>query len=135
MMKTFVFAVFGLLTTGLASALATELKNMPSDFEIRQQVVGTWIVNMPPIKGTVTIVSDGHFVSQGTINLANNTLDIRYEGSWRVEDGILIEEVTKSDYELLPVGHITHDKIIRINDKELVYLTKSGKMITRERSK
>ncbi len=134
-MKTFLFAVFSLLITGLASVLAAEPKNMPSDFEIRQQVVGTWTVDMPPIKGTVTIASDGRFISQGTINLANNTLNIRYEGSWRIEDGILIEEITKSDSELLPVGHITRDKIIHINDNELVYLTKSGKTITRERSK
>lgn len=134
-MKTFLFAVFSLLITGLASVLAAEPKNMPSDFEIRQQVVGTWTVDMPPIKGTVTIASDGRFISQGTINLANNTLNIRYEGSWRIEDGILIEEITKSDSELLPVGHITRDKIIHINDNELVYLTESGKTITRERSK
>lgn len=135
MVKIFLFAVFSLLTTGFASVLAAELKNMPSDSEIRQQVVGTWTVDMPPIKGTVTIVSDGHFISQGTINLANDTLNIRYEGSWRIEDETLIEEITKSDSELLPVGHITRDKIIHINDKELVYLTKSGKTITRERSK
>lgn len=135
MKRIFVMAAFSLLTTGLANALTVEPQNVPGDSEIRQQIVGTWTVDMPPIKGTVTIVSGGRFVSQGIINLANDTLDIRYEGSWRIDGGVLIEEITKSNSELLPVGRITRDKIIRINNKELVYLTESGKTVTRKRSK
>jgi hypothetical protein len=135
MKKLLALAGFSFLAIILSkSALATELQKLPSDPEFRQQVVGTWIVDMPPIKGTVTIIAGGRFFSQGEINLANDTIEIRYEGAWRIDSGILIEEIMKSNTELLPVGHVTRDKIIRVNDQELVFQTEAGKTVTRKRS-
>lgn len=136
MKRLHILAVFLFWPISLPNILlAGELQKLPGDTEIRQKIVGTWVVDIPPIKGTVTIISGGRFVSQAAISLANNTQEIRYEGAWQIDGGILIEEIKKSDSKLVPVGLVSRDKIIRLNDQELVYLTEKGKTVTRERSK
>jgi hypothetical protein len=132
-------AVFSLLALGLLTGRpADEPPAPPGDDDIRQKVVGTWIVDINSstgvsIKGTVRILSDGSFISKATASLRGEKLEIDYEGTWRVKGGYLIETITKSDSELARVGKVTSDKILRVDDHELSYEMVGGKMVTRKR--
>ena len=132
-------AVFSLLALSpLTGRPADEPQTPPSDDEIRQKVVGTWMVDINSvtgvsIKGTVRILSDGSFVSKATAMLRGEKLEIAYEGNWRVKGGYLIETITKSDSELAQIGKVTSDKVIRVDDHELSYQIAGGKRVTRKR--
>ena len=96
-------SIFSLLAISLTEVkLVGNPQTPPSDAEIRQKVVGTWTVDMQSpggisVKGTVTIASDGSFVSNMTIVGHDSKQEVSYEGTWQVKDGALIETVTKSD--------------------------------------
>jgi len=140
MKKLHIITLLSLLAVNIPSVLATtEPQKEPSDAEIRQKVVGTWIVdihstNGVSIEGTVTIVPDSKFISKATATVGDKKQELDYEGIWQPKDGYLIETITKSDSKLITVGKVTHDKIIRVDDQELVFQTESGKMVTRKRS-
>jgi len=140
MKKLHIFALLSLLAISIPSVLATtEPQKEASDAEIRQKVVGVWIVdiystNGGSIKGTVTIVSDSKFISKATVTAGDKKQEMNYEGIWQAKDGYLIETITKSSSKIIPVGKVTRDKIIHVDDKELVFQTESGKIVTRKRS-
>ena len=140
-MKTLhIFVLLSLLAISIPSVLATtDPQKEASDAEIRQNVVGVWIVdihstNGGSIEGTVTIASDSKFVSKATVTVGDKKQEMEYEGTWQAKDGYLIEMITKSSSKVIPVGKVTRDKIIRVDDQELVFQTESGKMVTRKRS-
>jgi hypothetical protein len=102
--------------------------------------VGTWIVDeqLPhngSMKGSVIIDPDGKFTSDATIVLDQKKDHVSFEGTWQVKNGALVETVLKSNSELVQVGHVTSDKIINVDENELVYQTESGESVTRKRSK
>jgi hypothetical protein len=117
---------------------ATESQAAPRDPLIRQKVVGTWIVDMQSpngtsLKGTVVIGADGQFVSKATIVRDSNRKSLQFAGTWQVQDRFLVETITSSDSSLAPTGKTTRDRIIRVNDQELVYQTEKGAIETRKR--
>ena len=140
MKKLHIITLLSLLAVNIPSVLATtELRKEPSDAEIRQKVVGTWIVdthstNGVSIEGTVTIFSDSKFISKATASVGDKKQELEYEGTWQVKDRYLIETITKSGSKLITAGKVTRDKIIRVDDQELVFRTESGKIVTRKRS-
>ena len=132
-------AVFGILALGLLIGRPADEPQMPpSDDEIRQKVVGTWMVDINSvtgvsIKGTVRILSDGSFVSKAIATLRGEKLKIDYEGNWRVKGGYLIETITKSDSEHTQIGKVTSDKVVRVDDHEFSYENAGGKSVTTKR--
>jgi len=140
MKKLHIITLLSLLAVNIPSVLAaTETQKEPSDAEIRQKVVGTWIVdihstNGVSIEGTVTFVSDSEFISKATVTVSDKKQEMKYEGIWQAKDGYLIETITKSNSKTIPIGKVTRDKIIRVDDQELVFQTEHGKIETRKRS-
>lgn len=118
-----------------ASAKEPEL----TDDMIRKNVVGTWIVDKQrpgvTLTGADTIVADGSFYSKVTLTRDEKKQEISNRGTWEVKGGQLIETLTHSDYELLPIGVVTSDKIIKVDENEIVYLTEAGETVTRKRAK
>ena len=109
-----------------------------TDDEIRQSVIGAWMVdnrltNGLTIKGEVTILSNGIFVSKTTLIFGDKRQNDGYEGKWRVANGYLIETITNSDTKLHLVGKITRDKIVHVDDFKISYQTENGKIIIRRR--
>lgn len=137
-MKTvYLFTIFSLLTISASKANSSD-EASPNDTEIGQKIIGVWIVdirstNSLSIEGTVAINSDESFISKATITRAGHSQSVRYEGTWQVKDGFLIETITKSDFKSITVGKITHDKIVGIDENEMVFQTESGKTETRKR--
>jgi hypothetical protein len=140
MKKLHLLITLSLLIISISSVqAANEPQTTPSDTEIRQRVVGTWIVDLHPangasIKGTVTIVSDSKFITRAAVTIGDKKQEMNYEGIWQAKDGFLIETITKSSSKTARVGAVTRDKIIRVDDQELVYQTEQGKIVTRKRS-
>lgn len=112
-----------------------------SDAGIVEKIVGTWNVSeLTPggvsASGTVSILRDGSFSSKGRFVRGEREISIAYTGTWQVEKGALIETIkTTSNSNLLAVGFVTRDKILRLDGRELVFETEAGKKVTRERAR
>jgi hypothetical protein len=73
-------------------------------------------------KGTETFAADGSYVAKATVVQYGKQREEKFEGKWQVKDGYLIA----TDF--------MHDKIIHVDDNELVSLS-GGRLSTKKRSK
>jgi hypothetical protein len=105
---------------------------------IRKGIVGTWSVDKrsPAVSliGESTIRPDGSFVSTASMVHAGESHDVRIEGTWTVENDVLVETVIRSNVPEIPIGHITRDEIISVDEKRLVFKTERGKEVVESRS-
>ena len=112
-----------------------------SDVEIAEKLVGSWKVNETSAHGVsssgmVSILGDGSVRCNAKYVRGERELAINYTASWQVENGVLIETIkTTSDSNLLAVGFVTRDKVMSLDDQELIFETEIGNKITRERIK
>jgi len=110
-----------------------------NDTAITQKIVGTWKVdettpNGIKALGFVSIKKDGTFTSKGSLTQGDNRIDLDFAGRWQVDGGILTETVTASSHtNLPPIGYVSHDKILKVDDQHLVYQTDKGKVVDRKR--
>jgi len=138
---TCLLAIFGISMFSLAqTSLAEKADPAISDTDIRRRIIGTWIADASSHNGTsmvgaVTFDANGTLAAKIVIIRGDRKEDIRYEGTWQVERGKMIETVTRSNAKWTPVGKITRDTIIRVDDDELVFKTEGGKTVTRRRRK
>lgn len=112
----------------------------PSDAQIIQKIVGTWLVELSgkgaTLKGTETFLADGKIVSKYHITGIHGDVDVVSNSTWQVKDGVLTETLTEtSNPKMETVGTTSHRKIIRVDDEELVYQKENGGIATRKRSK
>lgn len=109
-----------------------------NDETLRSKLMGTWKLDrtMPNgviAKGTTLLSTNMTFVTKGVISVPDKKpVQIEYEGTWVVKDGVLIETITKHE-DSTKIGKITRDAVIRVDDKEFVYKTEKGDEIKRER--
>jgi hypothetical protein len=105
------FFTISLLLTGCNSG----------DTKLRQQIAGDWLNSYS--NATVTIASNGSFTSRFTIVKTNVTSELIYQGKWRIKNGVFFSTVTNvsgpEPHEF--VGTTDHNKIIRLNDRELFF--------------
>jgi hypothetical protein len=134
-------AIFGISVFGLAqTSWAEKADPAISDTDIRRRIIGTWIADASSPNGAymaavVTFYTNATLAAKGVIIKGDRKEDIRYEGTWQVEHGTIIETVTRSNATWTPVGKITRDTIISVDDNELVFKTEGGKTVTRKRRK
>jgi len=105
-----------------------------SDADIRQKIVGTWMIDYDSVKGTETYFTDGRYLSVATYYSGHTNWVENLTGTWGVTNGILTAQV--------PTARRWKDyKVIRVDDQELVMkwnTKKSGDLIyttTQMRSK
>lgn len=128
-MKIFMIICFAILS--MAFNLHAE---PPNDTTASQLLVGTWSVPEElttdvVLAGGYTLNADGSFISYGLILLDGERVRIDVEGTWKVKNGILVEEITKSSNPIFPpIGTITRDTILSVTDKEFRYQTENGKV-------
>src|ERR1700733_12108486 len=108
----------GLLITGLAHARpANPPQTTLTDMQIRQRIVGTWIVDIHltngiSIRGTHIIVPDGQAIGKATMARDQAKQPIDYEAKWQVKDGFYTEVVTKTDSKIVKTGLVSRSKVI-----------------------
>lgn len=95
----------------------------------KEQILGTWI-NSPKENnsmGSIEYKKDGSLFCKAIIKTGDDTRIIELIGTWTIENSILTATITKTTHaELLPVGHVSKDSIIDINDKTFKYKTSHG---------
>jgi hypothetical protein len=117
---------------------ASEIQKSQTDDEIRQNIVGSWIIDTQSsdgisINGIISIDLDNTLALKATITKGEGRRDFEVNGTWQVKEGYLVETVV-SDTLLNLIGKVTRDKIISVDDYELTYQTENGKTVTRERN-
>ena len=141
MKKILSLLIIGLFTASF-SLLAKEPQKQMSDDELSHRMLQTWMVHVvySPVDvpnhfaGVETFTSNGKFALKGAFTVLKDKEPLEYEGTWNVKDGFLVETVTKSSRPaVIHVGAVTRDKIVRVDDRELVYQTEQGKTVTRKR--
>lgn len=103
-----------------------------SDEEITKRLVGKWEeeVDEDGIKGKVTIdyKKDGKAFAEGTLEIGGQNIKIKVEGSWKVSAKELVFTFDKVEPEgLVPVGTVSRDKILTIDEKSCTYRDEQGK--------
>ncbi|HXI73337.1 MAG TPA: hypothetical protein VNN22_23600 [Verrucomicrobiae bacterium] len=141
-MKTkYLTILLSLISVGLPFAWsASEPQHHLTDDEIRQKIVGTWLVNNHLSNGnslvvTEKILANNSVATKATFTVGEHKEELEDSATWQVKDGYLIETVTKSNSEQVPLGKITRDKVITLNDNMYICRTESGKTVTEKRSK
>ena len=110
-----------------------------SDFELQRNVIGTWteVETRPGVKvgGTDTYRSDGQFVVVAHVKKDGAApFDLQASGEWRIDKGMLVTVITKTDNPTLaPVGDVSRDKIVNITARTLELESKGGRRLFRER--
>lgn len=97
-----------------------------ADDKIRKKLPGTWVLEARHEGGrdvwsTVTVAPDGSYTC--TLDLpgrTNGPRTISMEGTFRVEDGFLIDTATKDSQTNSPLPYTVRSRIVRIDDRELV---------------
>jgi len=96
----------------------------PTDAELRQKVVGSWIG--PSDKLELTMNSDGSFVSK----FMRKGIGYEFEGTWMIKDGFLIDTLRANNStntkHTLHVGSVEKFRIIHVDDEELIDQTGNG---------
>jgi hypothetical protein len=96
-----------------------------ADEKMQKALPGTWTWEAKYASGdhtefTTTVAPDGSYV--GTVDTPNRTNGPRIvtnEGTFRIENGYLVDTVTNSSQTNTPVPRTDRYRIVRIDDREL----------------
>jgi hypothetical protein len=96
-----------------------------SDAALQKRLSGTWIFEMEiQGEGHRTCVhvyrADGSFAGEATTVGSNKTDWVSEAGTFLVKDGVLIATNTKHNGTNAPTPRVDHDRIVRVDDRELV---------------
>jgi hypothetical protein len=111
-----------------------------ADLEMQRRIVGTWRTTMTEddvtITGAVTYSPDGTAKFSGTLEFEGIVTPVNWSTTWSVRDNKIFEKFTESSMpDVLPVGEIAEDQIVRVTDQELVVLDADGLSTTYRREK
>jgi uncharacterized protein (TIGR03066 family) len=86
------------------------------------------------VVGTTEFKKDGTMVGKGQLTLEGKTAAISLEGTWKLIGDILEQRVTKSNVpEMLPVGTVTKDKVLKLSDTQFTYVDEDSAEHTEKR--
>jgi len=97
-----------------------------ADEKLRKQLPGVWMFEAKYASGSealcrFTMASDGSYSSTITLpHRTNGPQVVSMEGTFRVEDGFLIDTVTKNSQTNASVPSTNRSRIVRIEGRELV---------------
>ena len=131
-----------LLVVFITSCVSPNHQRAQSDSKAQRLLIGDWTgkaqrlligdwteVSRPILVENITTLSeDGTFVSRGTMTARGRAVPFRFEGRWRVQDGVVISEITQSSLpSIIHVGGSYHDTIIALTKTEYRYRDDEGK--------
>ena len=74
---------------------------------------------------------DHTFSGKGTVEVAGRVIETGVEGTWKIEGDVLSFKVTQSKTpEMLPVGSVGSDTILKLTRKEFRYRDQDGDEFT-----
>lgn len=136
-MRTFILSILiSLCLAGFLIAASNQLT--PTDSVIQSMIIGNWIIDRSTqtasVKGNIQFSSDGTFYLQFVLNKSNSTQGYISKGTWKIEDGFIVETITKSNTNK-PTLIITRDKVLNIDENKYTYLTEKGDIVINARKK
>lgn len=108
----------------------------PPDAEATKLLIGKWAIPQTPgvTKGFFDFAADGTFTSGAILVAADGQAKMELEGRWKIEKGVLVEEITKSNHpEIVPVGTTTRDSLVVVTKEQFSYRDARGNEIVRFR--
>jgi hypothetical protein len=110
---------------------------LPSDGAIQQKITGHWWHSQPfsspfGVMSRLSIASNGDYVCHITFYNGRIVHTNSLEGRWQVKGGLLIETITKVTPPRQPVPSVCTNRIVRVNDRELVYRTQDACVLFRK---
>jgi uncharacterized protein (TIGR03066 family) len=127
----------GLLFAFALPAGAADKK--PSDDEITKLLPGKWTHEEDEmgvkVKVVTTYKKDGTFAGTADIDAKGKTLTIKVSGTWKVKNGVIEEEIQKSDSNFVPKGKTSKDTVLAISETSLKLKSEEGKEVTAKRAK
>lgn len=130
-MKTFLICFILLAATTTVSA------EPPDDTMTSKLMIGSWTCQKEETspEGGFTFYSNGTFISYGVFVFGEQQIRIDVEGTWEVQNGVLIEQIKKSSHpDLVPVGLITRDTLLEVTNKVYRYKAEDGDVVHRMRA-
>jgi len=110
----------------------------PDDKKFEELLVGKWKSDYKI--GRVRMIAIGQYKKdksyqvQGKLTVLSEIQAFNAEGTWRIKGGMVIMKVLKSSKpEMLPVGLVTKDKIIVLNNSFYTYKDNEGTQFTDKR--
>jgi len=127
----------GILSTVLLAAVACH-KSAPTDQELTQKLVGTWITDEAGgnyrFYGENSFHRDGMHSADEIMHADGGTTRWSFSGIWDVKDGKLVAsgEVYRSDSSAVETYQV-EERIESLTDDELVLVNEKGNRLVRHR--
>jgi hypothetical protein len=118
-MKKFTIIGFTVVALIMCALLFWRHAKQPTDSDLRQKLSGTWAWERDNIRCTNTIAPNGTFDYQLVYLYAKDARTHQVEGTWQVEDGILIETITNDNDAQHRVPRTNSAQIILVDAREL----------------
>lgn len=106
---------------------ATELDDLLSTL-----LVGSWEEGSTPY-GVVTFTPDGHYQAKMFETNQQQVLLLKLAGTWEIKNSELHSLLSESNSSKAPVGETFVDKIVQINQSELVLIGVNGEQYSKFR--
>jgi len=119
--------LFGLLLFITQPAAANDL-----DLLLSKLIIGTWEEGNVPY-GIVTFAEDGSYQARMYSTDSKETLLLSLEGTWKIKNSELQSVLTASNSSNAPVGESFADRIVQINQDELVLISSDGQRYSKSR--
>jgi len=98
--------------------------------EIQKQLVGKWFEDLYSygfhIKATANYSADGQVEIEGVMTRGKRKLKLAITGSWKVEDGKLVETVATCQPPVLRRGREIARDVVEISESIFRYLNEDG---------
>jgi len=117
----------------LFSAVVSLQAEAASDADYKEKILGQWkqefVQGPASMKGLETYNRDGTLIGDGMLSLQGQKIPIKLSGVWEIKNGTLIATVKKSNVpRMFPVGTVSKDKIVEINQTVYRYKTEDGEL-------
>lgn len=100
-------------------------------FATTTSIVGHWTAKLEEpgsagLEAKTFYMRDGTYSSSVVIKTADQQFEVELEGRWQVIKGMLLDEITKCDPPLYPVGHKSRDTILNLEKNSFSLLDEKG---------
>ena len=133
MMKMKAIRSHPIVLVTLFSAIFSLQAEAASDADYKEKILGQWkeefVEGPATFKGFETYQRDGTLIADGMLSLQGQKIPIKLAGVWEIKNGTLIATLKKSNVpQMMPVGIVSKDKIVEINQTVFRYKTEDGEL-------
>lgn len=120
MKKLTIIGLFVVIVTACVLLHWQHVKTSEFDKDFRENLVGTWLRELENMRCTYIVAPDGSFTGKAVFSHPDRTNTYLQAGTWQVQDGSLIETVTKDSNKSAQVPRSHSGRIIFVNTNEFI---------------